>query len=98
MDGAQRHLGAVVSDVLEEKGLRRSRLFALARLVEHDGCWGCVPGTPSWDSDEHAHAVPDRALAVFVAARAAQAELRAVAEVVPAQLSGEASADVPERE
>lgn len=96
MDGTQRHLGAVVSDVLEEKGLRRSRLFALARLVEHDGCWACVPGTPSWAFDEHAHALPDRALAVLAAARAARAELSAVAEVVPSQLSAEVSADVPD--
>jgi hypothetical protein len=74
---------AVVADLLEEQGLERSRLFALVQLLEHDGCWGCVPGTPSWAADEHLHTVPDRALAVFLAAKAARAELRAVAEVVP---------------
>lgn len=69
---------AVVADLLAEQGLRTTRLRSLLLLLDHEGCWGCVPGTPSYASNTHAHSRPDRALAMMAAAMNAQAELRAV--------------------
>jgi hypothetical protein len=88
---------AVVADALEERGLNVSKLRALLTLLEHDACWGCVPGTPAWASNEHAHSQPDRALSVYFAAQAARSELRAVVELSPdSQPSGRGPTAGPE--
>lgn len=75
---------AVVADLLAEQGLSTTRLRSLLLLLDNEACWGCVPGTPSYDTNAHGHSMPDTALAVMVAARAAHAELRALlGAVVP---------------
>jgi hypothetical protein len=64
--------------------LRTTKLRSLLALLDHDGCWGCVPGTAQSEGKAHGHLMPDRALAMMVAAQAAHAELRAVlAAVIP---------------
>jgi hypothetical protein len=69
---------AVIADLLAERGLSVSKLRALLALLEQDGCWACVPDATARPHGAHLHAAPDRALAIWYAARRAKHELRAL--------------------